>query len=145
MTVKPLLDAFRDYISLQDDPVTQEWFDGFNWNMPERSLLPKAVPAMHELPEYSSELGPPITKAPFFGAQFEQTEQIPFVSICGVGFPSEKLFASYSPALAFDALVIFAIICRPKAPCTGVAHGVRQVLLCAVSKCRACHPRNHYF
>jgi hypothetical protein len=102
-------------------------------------------PAMHELPEYSSELGPPITKAPFFGAQFEQTEQIPFVSICGVGFPSEKLFASYSPALAFDALVIFAIICRPKAPCTGVAHGVRQVLLCAVSKCRACHPRNHYF
>lgn len=34
---------------------------------------------MHELPEYSSELGPPITKAPFFGAQFEQAEQIPFV------------------------------------------------------------------
>jgi len=51
MTVKPLFDAFRDYISMRDEEITRDWFDRFDWNLSERNLSPNLVPAIAELPE----------------------------------------------------------------------------------------------
>ena len=45
MSVKPLLNAFRDYLSLRDEPVIREWLDGFDWNLSERNLVPKTYSA----------------------------------------------------------------------------------------------------
>ena len=49
MSVKPLLAAFRDYLSLRDEPVMREWLDGFGWNLSERNLVPKPAAASRHL------------------------------------------------------------------------------------------------
>ena len=51
MSVKPLLNAFRDYISLREEGTTQEWFGGFDWNLSERNLGPQLIPAIELVPE----------------------------------------------------------------------------------------------
>ena len=54
MTVKPLYDAFRDYISMRDDEITRDWFDRFDWNLSERNLRSELIPAVGEVPEVLS-------------------------------------------------------------------------------------------
>lgn len=49
MSVKPLLDAFRDYLSLRDEPVIGEWLDGFDWNASERNVVPVDKPVSRYL------------------------------------------------------------------------------------------------
>ena len=49
MSVKPLFNAFRDYLSLRDEPVVRDWLDGFDWNLSERNLAPKPVTASRHL------------------------------------------------------------------------------------------------
>ncbi len=57
MSVKPLLDAFRDYLSLRDEPVVRDWFDRFDWKLNERNLLPKPVHATRHLPDVAAHAG----------------------------------------------------------------------------------------
>jgi len=57
MTVKPLLDAFRDYISLREEAITRDWFDRFDWNLSERNLASRSVAAVSELPEVLDHCG----------------------------------------------------------------------------------------
>ena len=57
MSVKPLLDTFRDYLSLREEEITREWFDGFNWNLSERNLVPQSVPAVNELSQVTEYCG----------------------------------------------------------------------------------------
>ena len=57
MSVKPLLDAFRDYLSLRDEPVVREWLDGFDWNISERNIVPVAKPASQYLESLSQHVG----------------------------------------------------------------------------------------
>lgn len=57
MSVKPLLDAFRDYLSLRDEPVVREWLDGFDWNISERNIVPVAKPVLQYLESLSQHVG----------------------------------------------------------------------------------------
>lgn len=57
MTIKPLFNAFRDYISMRNDDTARLWFDGFDWNLSERDLKPQLVPAVEELPEILEQCG----------------------------------------------------------------------------------------
>ena len=45
MSVKPIFDAFRDYFSLQSEPIVRDWLDGFDWNLNERNILANSQPA----------------------------------------------------------------------------------------------------
>lgn len=49
MSAKPLLDAWRDYLSLRPEDEVRDWFDGFDWKMPERDLAPVHYPAERHL------------------------------------------------------------------------------------------------
>ncbi|WP_075997182.1 dimethylsulfonioproprionate lyase family protein [Salaquimonas pukyongi] len=49
MSIKPLFDSFRDYLSLRDEPVAREWLDGFDWCLSERNLAPRHVTASRHL------------------------------------------------------------------------------------------------
>ncbi|MEM7215744.1 MAG: dimethylsulfonioproprionate lyase family protein [Pseudomonadota bacterium] len=57
MTVKPLLDAFRDYVTTREEVTTRKWFDSFDWNLTGRDVQPQQVPAVKELPEVVQHLG----------------------------------------------------------------------------------------
>jgi hypothetical protein len=57
MTVKPLLDAFRDYLSLRDEPVVQEWLGRFDWKLSERNLPPRTFSATRHLPGIEVQVG----------------------------------------------------------------------------------------
>lgn len=39
MSLKPLLDAFQDYLALRPEPKVREWVGGFDWNLSERNLV----------------------------------------------------------------------------------------------------------
>ena len=49
MTVRPLLGAWRDYLSLRPEEKVREWFDGFDWQLSERNIGPQDVPATRHL------------------------------------------------------------------------------------------------
>ncbi|MGB7285936.1 MAG: dimethylsulfonioproprionate lyase family protein [Salaquimonas sp.] len=57
MSVKPLLDAFRDYLSLRDEPIVHEWLDRFDWKLSERNLLPNPLYAMRHVKETEAHTG----------------------------------------------------------------------------------------
>jgi len=57
MTVKPLLDAFRDYLSLRDEAVVREWLSDFDWRLSERNLSPKLLDAARHLPDVEANAG----------------------------------------------------------------------------------------
>ena len=57
MSVKPLLDAWRDYVSLRDEPQAREWFDGFDWALSERNLVPQTKPVLTHLQNAVSSAG----------------------------------------------------------------------------------------
>lgn len=49
MSIKPLFNAFRDYISLMSHDVLDDWLTEFNWNLNERNLAPNTMPALSHL------------------------------------------------------------------------------------------------
>ncbi|MEM7067272.1 MAG: dimethylsulfonioproprionate lyase family protein [Pseudomonadota bacterium] len=49
MTTKPLLNAFRDYLSLRAEKKVQEWVSAIDWNMSERNLPAVRLPAERHL------------------------------------------------------------------------------------------------
>lgn len=51
MSIKPLLDAFRDYLSLRDEEMVRDWLSGFDWKLSERNLAPNPLHAMRHLPD----------------------------------------------------------------------------------------------
>lgn len=57
MTVKSLLNSFRDYVSLREEEMTRDWFDNFNWDLSERNLKPQMVPAVAEVSEVLDHCG----------------------------------------------------------------------------------------
>ncbi|MEM9278660.1 MAG: dimethylsulfonioproprionate lyase family protein [Pseudomonadota bacterium] len=57
MTVKPLLDAWRDYVSLRSEPVIREWFSGFDWKLPERNLPANNLHAVRHVPDCEAHAG----------------------------------------------------------------------------------------
>lgn len=57
MTVKPLLNAFRDYLSLREEPVLHEWMDCFDWKLNERNLSPNPLHAIRHLPNVEPHAG----------------------------------------------------------------------------------------
>ena len=54
MTVKSLLNAFRDYVSLREEEIVQEWFDGFDWNLSERNLAASTLPVVQYMDRVSA-------------------------------------------------------------------------------------------
>ena len=57
MSVKPLFDAFRDYISLRDEEPVRDCFDRFDWKLSERSLEPLALPGTNHLDNVLEDTG----------------------------------------------------------------------------------------
>ena len=49
MSAKPLLNAYRDYVSLRPEPQVKEWVSAIDWNMVERDLPAKALPCARNL------------------------------------------------------------------------------------------------
>lgn len=62
MSLKPVLDAFRDYLSLRDEPVVQEWLGRFDWKLSERNLSPNLLHAVRHLPNVEAHVGKGETK-----------------------------------------------------------------------------------
>ena len=57
MSAKPLLDAFRDYLSLREEAEVRDWLGGFDWRLSERSLKPEPLPPVRHLPAVAPFLG----------------------------------------------------------------------------------------
>jgi len=57
MSVKPLLDAFRDYISLRNEQPVGDWFDRFDWNLSERNITPVTYKGMRHLEGIGAHVG----------------------------------------------------------------------------------------
>ena len=49
MSFKPLLDAYRDFLSLRPEPKVQEWVEAIDWNMVERDLPPQTYSCARQL------------------------------------------------------------------------------------------------
>ncbi|MEM9331707.1 MAG: dimethylsulfonioproprionate lyase family protein [Pseudomonadota bacterium] len=50
MTLKPLFDSWRAYVSGRQEPVLKEWLEGFDWDLPEAVLAPVQFHATRHLP-----------------------------------------------------------------------------------------------
>jgi hypothetical protein len=49
MSMRPLLNAFRDFLSLREESQIHEWFDGFDWKLSERSHTGNSIHAARHL------------------------------------------------------------------------------------------------
>ena len=57
MSVKPLLNAFRDYLSMRDESVVHDWFGRFDWKLNERNLTPNPLHAVRHLSDTQAHAG----------------------------------------------------------------------------------------
>ena len=57
MTVRPLLDAWRDYLSMRPEPVVEDWFGRFDWNLSERDLPTEKLHAVRHLADCAPHVG----------------------------------------------------------------------------------------
>lgn len=51
MSVKGLLEVFRNYLTSRDEDVVQDWLERFDWKLSERDLRPNPLKATRHLPE----------------------------------------------------------------------------------------------
>ncbi len=58
MSVKPLFDTFRDYLSLRDAEVLRDCLDRFDWNLSERNLEANSLPIAFRLEGLEDKAGP---------------------------------------------------------------------------------------
>ena len=57
MSVKPLLDTFRDYLSLREEDVIHDWFDRFDWKLNERNVSSNALHASRHIDNVEEHAG----------------------------------------------------------------------------------------
>ena len=54
MSVKFLLNAFRDYVSLREEEIVLNWFSDFDWNLSERNPVAATLPVVQYMDRVSA-------------------------------------------------------------------------------------------
>ncbi|MEM7215746.1 MAG: dimethylsulfonioproprionate lyase family protein [Pseudomonadota bacterium] len=57
MTIRALLNAWRDYVCSRPEPVVKDWLERFDWDLPERDLPPNDLYATRHIPDCLSYAG----------------------------------------------------------------------------------------
>ena len=57
MSMKPLYNAWRDYLSLRAEAPVRQWLDDFDWNLSERNIRPNPMPGVKHLDGIEENVG----------------------------------------------------------------------------------------